>query len=176
MNRSRRVLLQLSAFVAGSFALGFALVPLYDKLCTLAGVQGHRTPPASVAGPAGPSSRVITLQFQTHLPNASHWDFRPQVASLQIHPGQLYQADFVAHNLSTDAVTAQAVMEIEPAQAAAWLHKTECFCFTPQNFRGGEQRTLPVRFFVDPALPATLDHLTLAYSFYDLPTRTGTPP
>ena len=27
---------------------------------------------------------------------------------------------------------------------------------------------MPVRFFVDPALPGYIDHLTLAYTFYDV--------
>ena len=28
---------------------------------------------------------------------------------------------------------------------------------------------MPVRFFVDPALPTYIDRLTLTYTFYDVP-------
>ena len=65
--------------------------------------------------------------------------------------------------------------DIVPSKLAAWFHKTECFCFSPQTFRRGEQRLMPVRFFVDPALPSYVEHLTLAYTFYDVPDRAANP-
>ena len=54
---------------------------------------------------------------------------------------------------------------------AAYFHKTECFCFAPQHFRLNEGRTMPVRFILDPALPAHIDMITLAYTFYDESSR-----
>jgi cytochrome c oxidase assembly protein Cox11 len=30
-----------------------------------------------------------------------------------------------------------------------------------------------VRFFVDPELPGYIEHLTLAYTFFDVPNRAG---
>jgi cytochrome c oxidase assembly protein subunit 11 len=50
---------------------------------------------------------------------------------------------------------------------AAYFHKTECFCFSPQHFKVNEQRNMPVRFIVDPAIPKYIDRITLAYTFYD---------
>jgi len=65
---------------------------------------------------------------------------------------------------------AQAVPNISPSKAVAYFRKTECFCFSPQHFALGEQREMPVRFFVDPALPGYIDRVTLAYTFYDTST------
>ena len=65
------------------------------------------------------------------------------------------------------ASVAQAVPSISPSGAAQYFHKTECFCFSPQKFEVGEGRDMPVRFIVDPQLPANVDRLTLAYTFYD---------
>ena len=63
---------------------------------------------------------------------------------------------------------AQAVPSISPtASPPLFFHKTQCFCFSPQHFGVGEGRELPVRFIVDPALPANVDKITLAYTFYD---------
>ena len=76
--------------------------------------------------------------------------------SMQVHPGQLYDA-FLAHNLIGHDTIAQAVPDIAPSKVAAWFHKTECFCFSPQSFKRDEQRIMPVRFFVDPALPSYID-------------------
>ena len=90
---------------------------------------------------------------------------------MQVHPGRLYEAQFFAHNLTGQDVTAQAVPNITPGKAAAYFRKTECFCFTPQAFKKDEQRLMPVRFIVDRALPSYLDRLTLAYTFYESATR-----
>jgi cytochrome c oxidase assembly protein subunit 11 len=54
-----------------------------------------------------------------------------------------------------------------------FFRKTECFCFTPQKFAAGEQRQMPVRFVIDPALPRSVDRITLSYTFYDEFTQVG---
>jgi cytochrome c oxidase assembly protein subunit 11 len=82
-------------------------------------------------------------------------------------------ADFVARNLTGHDTVAQAVPNVAPGKATAFFRKTECFCFTPQAFAKGEVRNMPVRFIVDPALPAYMDRITLTYVFYDNSTRVG---
>jgi len=89
------------------------------------------------------------------------------VRTVEVHPGQLFTAEFYAHNLSGRATTAQAVPNIAPSEVAAYFHKTECFCFSPQHFALNEGRKMPVRFIIDPALPQHIDLITLAYTFYD---------
>jgi cytochrome c oxidase assembly protein subunit 11 len=167
----RNLVFKLSLFVAGSFAFGFALVPLYDVLCSITGLGNQKSLNRAVA--AGPevadSRRFVTIDFIANLPTVGNWEFRPVVNSIQVHPGKLYEATFFAHNLTGHATTAQAVPDIVPSKAASWFHKTECFCFSPQSFARDEQRVMPVRFFVDPSLPSYIDRLTLAYTFYDVP-------
>jgi cytochrome c oxidase assembly protein subunit 11 len=63
------------------------------------------------------------------------------------------------------------VPNIAPSEVAAYFHKTECFCFSPQRFKLDEGRNMPVRFIIDPALPAHIDMITLAYTFYDASSR-----
>jgi cytochrome c oxidase assembly protein subunit 11 len=171
----RGLVLKLMLFVAGSFAFGFALVPLYDVLCSITGLGNQKSLTRQVAQgtEAVDSKRVVEVEFLANLPTVGNWEFRPITKSLQVHPGQLYEATFFAHNLTGHDTTAQAVPDIVPSKVATWFHKTECFCFSPQFFKQGEERTLPVRFFIDPALPGYVDHLTLAYTFYDVPTRAG---
>ena len=82
-------------------------------------------------------------------------------------------AQFFAQNLTGHATVAQAVPNISPSKAAAYFHKTECFCFSPQRFAKDEGKTMPVRFIVDPQLPTYLDRITLSYMFYDDSTHVG---
>jgi cytochrome c oxidase assembly protein subunit 11 len=169
----RGLVFKLSLFVAGSFAFGFALVPLYDVLCSITGLGNQKSLTRAYAQGTGTidQQRVVTIDFIANLPTVGNWEFRPITKSIQVHPGQLYEADFFAHNLTGHDTTAQAVPDIVPSKLAAWFHKTECFCFTPQSFKRDEQRVMPVRFFVDPELPAYIEHLTLAYTFFDVPNR-----
>ena len=102
-----------------------------------------------------------------------NWNFRPVIASMQVHPGRLYEMNFVAHNLTGREQIAQAVPNVAPGRAAGYFRKTECFCFTPQKFAVNEARPMPVRFIVDPAIPRSLDRITLSYTFYDESTRVG---
>jgi len=174
MNENKKLTLKLGAFALGSFAFGFALVPLYDVICDITGFGNQKSLAEQRLSVENPDdSRTITVDFMADLPSVGNWEFRPVVASMQINPGRLYKAEFLAHNLTGHATTAQAVPNIMPGQAAGYFRKTECFCFTPQHFAVNEERPMTVRFVVDPAIPRSVDRITLSYTFYDESTRVG---
>jgi len=169
---NRSLLVKLLLFTAGAFGFGYALVPLYDVLCDVTGFGNERRlAQKSVIDVKPDKSREIVVEFLAELPSNGNWEFKPVLARMTVHPGQLYTADFIAKNLTGRDTTAQAVPGIAPTKAAPYFHKTECFCFTPQKFKTSEERVLPVRFVIDPAIPAYVDRLTLAYTFYDDTTR-----
>ena len=165
---------KLWLFVAGSLAFGFALVPLYRVLCQVTGFGDQkllREAVAPVRAGNTQADRTVTVEFMANLPTVGNWEFRPSQATLRVHPGQLYEASFVARNLTGHDTVAQAVPNIAPGAAASWFHKTQCFCFSPQAFKRGQERVLPLHFFIDRALPGYLDRVTLSYTFYDTALR-----
>jgi cytochrome c oxidase assembly protein subunit 11 len=165
---NRSLIVGLVLMTAGSFAFGWALIPLYDVFCRVTGVGNAEAKAGrSSAHEAIDPKREITLEFLADPASVGSFDFRPKIASMRIHPGKLYDAEFYAKNLTTAASVAQAVPSISPGVAAKYFHKTECFCFSPQRFAVGEARDMPVRFIVDPGLPSTVDKITLAYTFFD---------
>lgn len=169
---NKRLTLKLLGFALGSFAFGFALVPLYDVLCEITGFGNQRAlTEARTVEEKPDDSRTITIDFIADLPSVGNWEFRPTVTSMKVHPGRLYETEFVAHNLTGRDTVAQAVPNIAPGKAALYFRKTECFCFVPQKFAVNEQRPMPVRFVVDPAIPRSVDRITLSYTFYDELTR-----
>jgi cytochrome c oxidase assembly protein subunit 11 len=165
---NRRLIAGLLVMTACSFAFGWALVPLYGVLCRAVGIGNAdaKAGPATARETIDPN-REITVEFLASPASIGSFEFRPKVASMRIHPGKLYAAEFYAKNLTSAASVAQAVPSIAPNSAARYFRKTECFCFSPQKFAVGEGRDMPVRFIVDPQLPANVDRLTLAYTFYD---------
>jgi cytochrome c oxidase assembly protein subunit 11 len=159
---------KLLAIAAGSFGFGFALVPLYNVLCAVTGYGDQAKLLERARAVEQPDlTRTVTVQFLADVASAGGWDFRPVARTLEVHPGVLYTAQFYAHNLTGRDSVAQAVPNIAPSEVAAYFHKTECFCFSPQRFKLDEGRNLPVRFIIDPALPRHIDMITLAYTFYD---------
>jgi cytochrome c oxidase assembly protein subunit 11 len=173
-NDNKSLTLKLLGFALGSFAFGFALVPLYDVLCDITGFGDQKLLTEQRLTQETPDdSRSITIDFVAELPSVGNWEFRPTVASMEVHPGRLYETEFFAHNLTGRDQLAQAVPNIAPGRAAGYFRKTECFCFTPQKFAVNEQRPMAVRFVVDPAIPRSVDRITLSYTFYDESTRVG---
>jgi cytochrome c oxidase assembly protein subunit 11 len=169
---NRTLTWKLFGFAAGAFAFGFALVPLYNVLCSVTGYGDQTRLLRRTTAIEHPDlNRTVTVEFLANVASAGEWEFRPVVRTVQVHPGQLFTAEFFAHNLTGRASVAQAVPNIAPSEVAAYFHKTECFCFSPQKFTAGEGRQMPVRFIIDPALPQHIELITLAYTFYDESSR-----
>jgi len=165
---NRRLTRSLLIMTAASFGFGWALVPLYDVFCKVAGI-GNASAKAGAAEvrEAPDPNREVTVEFIADPATVGSFEFRPEAPSIRVHPGKLYDTLFYAKNLTGGRSVAQAVPSISPTEAAQYFHKTQCFCFSPQHFGVGEGRDMPVRFIIDPNLPDYIDKITLAYTFYD---------
>jgi cytochrome c oxidase assembly protein subunit 11 len=106
------------------------------------------------------------VQFDGGVNSKLPWEFQPQQLTMQVRPGQQYEASYFARNTSDRAIVGNAVPSVAPARASGYFSKTECFCFTAQTLAAGEGRAMPVRFIVDPDLPADVSTITLSYTFY----------
>ena len=161
----RRLLLT----VAGMFAFGFAMVPLYDIVCEVTGFNGKTAGRYVVGEPLEvDEDRVVTIQFLANRNANMPWEFRPRVRRMQVTPGRMNMAEFYVRNRAGDAMTAQAVPSVTPFHAAEYLHKTECFCFEQQQLAGGEELDMPLSFIVDARIPEDVTKLTLSYTLYDI--------
>ena len=166
----RHHLWRLLGVTAAMFGFGFALVPLYNSICQLVNLNGKDTGLVSAAliDEHPDLSREVTVQFLTSVNGGRDWGFKPQTASIKVHPGQLYTINFTAHNPNDEELVGQAVPSVTPWNAARYLKKTECFCFRQQPFKAGEQKLMPVRFMLQRELPADVDTVTLSYTFFDV--------
>lgn len=171
--KQSRLILTLALVVAGMFAFGFLLVPLYDVICKWTGLNGKSAGQYELSAAEKvqvDQSRLVTVQFVAANNDRMSWEFRPMVASIQLHPGEVREVKFYARNPEAKAMTAQAIPSISPGATAEYLHKIECFCFAQQHLAAGQAVEMPVRFFIDPKLPAHVTKLTLSYTLFDLDT------
>jgi len=168
--RAAALPLKLLGAVVGMFFFGFALVPLYDVICDITGLNG-KTGDRFVSEVKGEvdQTRWVTVQFTTSNNANMPWKFQPDVAELKVRPGQLTETTFKAKNTTDAIMSAQAVPSVAPFAAAQYLHKTECFCFNQQTLAAGEELEMPLRFFIDQDLPDKVTKLTLSYTLFDLP-------
>jgi cytochrome c oxidase assembly protein subunit 11 len=163
----RELGLKLAAIAVGMFFFGFALVPLYDVFCALTGLGGRiDTSAAAVVEENVDPLRTVRVEFVAAVAPTAPWEFRPSSSSVQVHPGEIIEASFFARNLTNRNLTGQAVPSVAPGLAAQHFKKIECFCFTAQEFAPSEERSLSVRFLIDPEMPEYFDTVTLAYTLY----------
>ncbi len=152
------------------FGFGFALVPLYDVICDITGLNGKtgRIEAAEIDANAVDTSRTIEVRFLAGTNNGLPWSFEPLVKKMDVHPGQVYEAFYRVRSTSGKKTAGQAVPSVAPSPAAAHFNKTECFCFTRQELEGYETRDMPLRFVVGTDISDKIEQITLSYTFFVL--------
>ena len=159
---------RLAVLAVAMFGFGFLLVPLYDVFCEITGLGGKTNETAATGVVAiADESREVDLEFMTTVNQYAPWEFKAELDGMTIHPGGLYEAWFVATNMTDNHKIAQAVPSVAPSAAAAYFKKLDCFCFSNQAFEPGEVKRMPVRFVIDSELPDYIDTLTLSYTLFD---------
>ena len=184
---------KLAVVTAGMFAFGYALVPLYQAICEMTGInvlavaeQRILSLGAGRSGGAGAgnsrdavnsqvdTSRTITVEFDANA--RGPWHFRPAVRSVQVHPGELTTVQYEFQNMQDRRMAAQAIPSYAPQQAASHFDKLECFCFAQYTLEPGEKKTWPVAFIIDPRLPKDVTTITLSYTFFEVGGKTPAAP
>ncbi|QHS10411.1 cytochrome c oxidase assembly protein [Sinimarinibacterium sp. NLF-5-8] len=168
LTRSGRHAIRLLLVVLGMFGFGYAMVPMYNMLCDVLGINGRVALEAAAAPAVVDESRSVVVEFVTTVNGGRSWEFNAEQPSVVVHPGQMYTVNFFARNTEDHDQVAQAVPNVAPAKAAKYLRKTECFCFNNQSFEAGETKHMPVVFTLDPELPSYIDRVTLSYTFFNV--------
>jgi cytochrome c oxidase assembly protein subunit 11 len=151
------------------FGFGYALIPVYKKICEVTGVNILTPKDANVAPIANTQidkSRTITVEFDANAQGP--WRFRPTVSSVQVHPGEMAQVVYEVVNTQARSIDAQAIPSYAPQQASEHFKKVECFCFKQQTLQPNEAKQMPVVFYIDPALPKDVKTITLSYTFFEV--------
>ncbi|HEY0661311.1 MAG TPA: cytochrome c oxidase assembly protein [Lysobacter sp.] len=163
-----RGIVKMVAVALGAFVFTFSLIPLYRIACEkVLGIRLERGAADGVqAAQDAKATRMVTVQFDGGVNSKLPWQFAPNQLTMQVRPGEQYEATYLARNTSKRAIVGSAVPSVAPARASGYFSKTECFCFTAQTLQAGETRDMPVRFIVDPNLPADVKTITLSYTFF----------
>jgi cytochrome c oxidase assembly protein subunit 11 len=166
--KNAKLLKVLVLIVIGMFGFGFALVPLYDVLCEITGLNGKGNKLAVKESTYQiDADRELTIEFLTTLNKDTPLRFSAETKQLRINPGKYYTVNFYAENKSDKTITSQAIPSFSPGLVAKYVEKVECFCFKQQVFLPGETKIMPMRFVVKPDLPQEHKIISLSYTFFD---------
>jgi cytochrome c oxidase assembly protein subunit 11 len=170
--------LRTGAFAfAGALAmlgLGYASVPLYRLFCQVTGFGGttmSATESDAARAAAAATGQTISIRFDATTAMGMPWSFHPSQVTDTVTIGQRDIATYVARNNSDKPITGTATFNVEPEQAGKYFNKIQCFCFTEQTLAPGQEVTMPVLYFVDPAMLEDpnmkgVEQITLSYTFH----------
>jgi cytochrome c oxidase assembly protein subunit 11 len=169
---NRRMVGKLVVVTIVMFGFGYALVPIYRTICEALGVNvlsraellGENRAPA--ANTQVDATRTVTIEFDANA--RGPWDFKPQQASIDVHPGEVATVMYEFRNRQNRTMAAQAFPSYAPNVAMAHFKKLECFCFTEHLLKPGESKRWPVVFYVDNKLPKDVRTITLSYTFFEV--------
>jgi len=181
---NRRMLGKLVVVAAVMAGFGYALVPIYNTICTALGinvlslaeidVQGGKRADYSGANTQVDKSRTITIEFDANA--RGPWEFAPEKRSVDVHPGELTTVMYTFRNVQNRTMAAQAIPSYAPMQAMPYFNKLECFCFNQYTLKPGESKQWPVVFVIDSKLPKDVTTITLSYTFFEVGAKTAAAP
>ena len=113
--------LRLALFAVFMFGFGYAMVPLYYKICEITGINNLLNP-QSVEDFRPDADRALRLEFDVNARGLV--SMTPNIRLMpDARPGQTYSVIYTLKNLSGRPIRAQAVPSYGPRRAGQWFQK-----------------------------------------------------
>lgn len=167
MQRNRETSRKLVIIALLMFGFGYALIPLYEKICEVTGIN-QLAKPDEIVNTQLDTSRTIVMEFDANVRGDIAWQLTPRERKRTVHPGELVHVVFDLKNTTDISVQAQAIPSYGPQRAGLHVKKLDCFCFVQQEIRAGESRELPVVLVVEPSIPRDVHTITLSYTMFQV--------
>ncbi len=150
------------------FLFAAALIPLYDILCEITGINGKTKKDFSSLTYEVDLDRVVTLEFVTTVSAQTGLAFKADQYEIKLHPGEKVTARYTAKNRTNKRLIAKANPSFTPGITAGYVKNIECFCFSNQIFEPGETKHLEVQLMVSPDLAIGFKRISFGLTFFDI--------
>ena len=175
----KKTVLQLVSVVFVMGALSWLSVPFYDWFCRVTGFGGVTD--VVTAESETVLDQTIKVRFESALASDMPWIFKPVQREMEVRIGETVLAFYEATNPTDHAIAGSASYNVAPYEAGGFFDKIDCFCFEQQVLQPGETVSMPVTFFIDPAIVDDnegqyVHTITLGYTFHlnDMPDQLPT--
>lgn len=170
--RNKRTLKMLLIWALAMFGFAFLMVPFYNVICDITGLNGKTSSTAATEVPERVvADRTVTVEFITQKGDGISGEFSSETTRVKVHPGEITLVHFYASNPTPKDMITQSIPSVTPGEAARYLHKTQCFCFDQQILAAGERKDMPMIFYLDPEIPRHINQFTLSYTIFDVTER-----
>lgn len=161
----------LFGVVAGMVGVAFAAVPLYTLFCQVTGYGGTPKVATGQHPARNPDGLSMDVRFDANVARDLPWVFRPVQQKVTVSLGEETLAHYTARNTGRTPLVGTATFNVTPFKAAQYFTKIECFCFTEQRLEPGQEISMPVVFYIDPAIASDpnardVGTVTLSYTFF----------
>lgn len=177
-----RIALMAAGGALAMLGLGFASVPLYRIFCQTTGFGGTTMKITEAqAATIQSTTHDVVIRFDANVERGMPWQFRPLQNTDTVAIGARDMAIYTARNLSGKAMTGTATFNVSPETAGKYFSKVQCFCFTEQTLKPGQEVRMPVIYYVDPAIlkdpeAKDIEQITLSYTFHPANDQPGDQP
>jgi len=175
-SQRRQHALSLAAIALGMLMLAFAAVPLYRLFCQVTGFGGTTMRASSSYNGELVPGVTLNINFNADTDPSLPWRFTPIEKTVAVHPGENRLVAYRVKNMASTETRGTATYNVTPNLAGQYFNKIQCFCFEEQRLKPGEEVTMPVSFFIDPAILDDPDlkgltNITLSYTFFSYDSR-----
>lgn len=161
-------LIIMTLLVAFMFGFCYLLVPIYNVMCKATGLNGKTSDRPQPLITKVDEARNVTIELLSTTNENTPATFKANDKKFTLHPGEYVRTSYKVKNLTSRPMVVQAIPSVSPNLAASHIKKIECFCFQKQYLEPNEEVELPLKFTIDPALSHKFNHLTLAYTLFDI--------
>ena len=150
--------------------MAYASVPLYRLFCQVTGFGGT-TQRAESNFSGEVKKEILHIRFNADTDPSLPWSFHPIEPEVTVHIGENRLVAYKVKSQSEHETRGTATYNVTPNLAGKYFNKIQCFCFEEQRLKAGEEVTMPVSFFIDPAILDDPDlqgltNITLSYTFF----------
>lgn len=164
--QNRQLVGKLVVICVGMLGFAYAMIPMYRQICEATGIS--RTRAVGAANTQVDYSREVKVELLASSAGLP-WRFEAMDRGVTLHPGELRTVRYRVENTLGRPITAHASWNTAPAEAARYIQKQQCFCFTNQTLAAGETRVMPVIFRVSRDVPEDIGTISLSYTFFEAP-------
>jgi cytochrome c oxidase assembly protein subunit 11 len=151
-----------------AFAL-YVMPPLYNVFCDILGIDGQGSLVAAESTDVTvDESRTVRVTFMATNNEKMPWEFRPNDAVIEVHPGEVVNTSYFARNTTAEPMVSRTIPSFVPSSSAEHFKKIECFCFENQPLAPGESANMGLQFYLDPELPRHITNITASYTIFDI--------
>ncbi len=133
--------------VMGMTGAAFAAVPLYRMFCQVTGFDG--TVRRAEKAPDQVLDQTVLVRFDTNV-RGLPMTFKAEQATQRVRIGETGLAYFDVTNTSDRPIQVRAGYNVVPEYTGPYFQKLQCFCFTDQTLKAGEDAPVPGAVFHRP--------------------------